>query len=146
MSAEDIQRRSSEAARVIADAADAAIARLHAGPSGASTTATARLGCRRCGHVDDAPIELLADVATCDQCGARIAFGRTMPRIIVEPTADPRFVCVSIDGVLLILDRAYGSMVGRELAAFCELTRKASPDVVAPSASATPQPPIGASS
>lgn len=119
MSAEDIQQRSSDAAQAIADAADAAIARLHADPSEASRPATARLACRRCGHQDDAPEGALDGVVTCDVCGARIAFGRTIPRVLIEPTSDSRFVSLSFDGVLLLIDRPFANILGRELLSVC---------------------------
>jgi hypothetical protein len=81
--------------------------------------AVVRLSCRRCGHSDDAPEEFLHGIATCDRCGARIAFGRTMPRVIIEPSDDPRFVCVLFDGVAVLLDRAFANLVGRELISVC---------------------------
>jgi len=77
-----------------------------------------RLSCRRCGHEDELPRGLLADeeVLRCDVCGARIAFGQTMPRVVIEPYRDPRFVVVTIDNVTVIFDRAYAALIAKHLA------------------------------
>lgn len=52
-----------------------------------------KIQCMACDHValvtHDAAIHpdvvLKSDIFRCDECGARMAFGRLMPRIVVEP-------------------------------------------------------------
>jgi hypothetical protein len=79
----------------------------------------ATLVCRRCGHFDEATEEILAGVATCDRCGARVAFGRTIPRVVIEPASDPRFLIVTFDGVAVMLDREFAYTLGRNLVSVC---------------------------
>jgi hypothetical protein len=88
-----------------------------------------RLSCRRCGHSDEAPEGILEGVASCDQCGARIAFGQTIPRILIEPTSDDRFVCVMFDGVAVVLDREFGHLLGKELLSVCRAPEPKAPAV-----------------
>ncbi len=70
-----------------------------------------------------------AEIFQCDECAARLAHGERMPRVVVQPHTDKRFVVVTIsepnvlrsDGstppepVQFVLDRALARMLGHAL-------------------------------
>lgn len=55
-----------------------------------------RIGCMACGHEAEVTHEhpasteeiLATNIFRCDECGARMAFGHLMPRVVVEPFRD----------------------------------------------------------
>lgn len=51
-----------------------------------------QITCLACGHVADVPAGPAFDDAIfqCGECGARMAYGRLMPRVVVEPYEDER--------------------------------------------------------
>jgi hypothetical protein len=81
----------------------------------APSAPTYRLGCRRCGHVDEVkddagqPMNPAEHVLTCDVCQARIAYGELQPRVIVEPHTDRRYVLVQIGETSHALDLAHAA-------------------------------------
>ena len=95
--------------------------------------ATTQVTCPACDHVDDVVNDTdLIDAAfimnvclRCDHCGARISFGRLMPRIVVEPYTSndgATFTRVRIqdpqtkeDIHRLDVDPQYGAAIARDL-------------------------------
>lgn len=62
-----------------------------------------------------------AGVFTCRACGARMAHGEKMPRVVVQPHTDRRFVVLSIEDrnvegqpsepVQFVVDKSYARMI-----------------------------------
>lgn len=92
-------------------------------PAGPGTAVT----CPTCGHEDVYPGDASAEVITCDQCGARLAFGTVSPRWTNLPAADARFLHMSIDGHDVVVDRAFARAVALDILSVC-------PEPVAPTA------------
>ena len=55
-------------------------------------------------------------IIRCDICQARIAYGEAMPRIVIQPHDDRRFVVVRIGDVDHKWDRKYAHQVGLNIA------------------------------
>jgi hypothetical protein len=80
--------------------------------------------CPSCGHTDDCEIDARHAVLTCTECKARIAFGALMPRVVIEPHVDRRFVTLrfqtAANGQVAltqhVLDREFAYAVAREIA------------------------------
>jgi len=52
--------------------------------------------CPACGH--NSPYgNPKGHVLRCSECGSRIAYGRAMPRVVVEPCEDRRFVSMRLE-------------------------------------------------
>jgi hypothetical protein len=59
---------------------------------------TAQITCLACGHADavqnesglEAPAFFETNVFKCSECGARMAYGKLAPRVVVEPFTDER--------------------------------------------------------
>lgn len=86
------------------------------------TTTPHRLKCGHCGHEDAVPDDPKASVYTCDQCGARVAYGAQLPKVAVLPHPDDkRFLLVRFDSgpekgdVSVALDREYFAKVALEI-------------------------------
>lgn len=57
-----------------------------------------------------------ASVINCPKCDARVAYGALMPRVVIAPDADVRFVSVMFgDAEPVRLDKAFATMVGHSL-------------------------------
>ena len=73
--------------------------------------------CRRKDDVEGDVTEPPSDVLLgCTDCGARIAFGRLMPRVVISPADhDSRFVVVAFDGAHFLLDKDLARGIGHNL-------------------------------
>lgn len=65
-----------------------------------------------------------AGIAQCKKCSAREAFGEAMPRIVVQPHDDPRFIVITVmdapehdpdTGKQLVLDKGLARMLASSL-------------------------------
>jgi hypothetical protein len=80
--------------------------------------------CPFCHDVSDFDGEPQRQVLTCTECGARIAWGVLMPRVVVEPHVDKRFIVVRVQTVANgqaaivqhVLDKEFAHQVAREIA------------------------------
>jgi hypothetical protein len=87
------------------------------------------LTCGLCGHADTVPVDPDTAIYTCDQCGGRIAYGASMPRIVtnVHPE-DGRFVVSHVThgfgdkhvDLTLTLDKAYAAQFALDLLSVCD--------------------------
>ena len=101
---------------------DAAFARLDGG-------APRMLTCGWCGHTDAVPDDPERSIYTCDQCGTRTSYGKTMPRIAHLPDPDRRLIVVRYETGTQkrpqtthhALDRQYGAMVALDLLSVCDV-------------------------
>lgn len=86
------------------------------------------LTCGRCGQSAEYDGDASQEVLRCDDCGARIAFGVLMPRIVNEPHPNPRFITSRIETVVdgqpvsiaLTLDKEFALMYARDIASIAE--------------------------
>lgn len=86
--------------------------------------------CPACGHT--APYgNPHADVLRCSECESRIAYGVPMPRVVVEPCGDRRFVKLRFEswdkGVKAwravyeaVVDRGYGLAIWHNVQSICQ--------------------------
>jgi hypothetical protein len=84
-------------------------------PEGPGTTVT----CPSCSHADVYPGDAKAEVITCDQCRARIAYGHLMPRWVNEPATDPRFIKIKVGDFVLTLDREFARTIALDILSVC---------------------------
>ena len=73
--------------------------------------------CPTCEDESDLPegVDPKAEVIRCDACKTRIAFGVPIPRALVAPVDDERFVIVSLDHLSCVLDKEYARELGKAL-------------------------------
>lgn len=82
------------------------------------------LTCPACGHQADFEGEPHREILNCTECRSRIAYGVLMPRVVVEPHKDKRFVIVRVETVANgqrslvehVLDKQFGHAVAKDIA------------------------------
>ena len=56
-----------------------------------------------------------AEIARCDTCKTILAYGTPMPRIVIEPASDDRFVLMRVSGAIHILEKSFARALGHNL-------------------------------
>ncbi len=74
--------------------------------------------CPKCSH--EAECDASHETVRCSECESIIAHGVLMPRVVVEPDADRRFVVVRFDSTEYRLEREYGKAVAVNIASLCK--------------------------
>ena len=64
---------------------------------------------------DGTTVNPSSEITRCDSCKTLLAYGTPMPRIVIEPATDDRFVVMKVGDAIFVLEKTFAKAVGHNL-------------------------------